>query len=340
MENKFLASVADVFGYDENDVLVLEGNALLNTTLNHAVSDTDVRAGEGAKLQFVYKHSGELTGDIENAAFSMDMIGLAAGKTVTTGSNIWTEETVTLANGAGSVVGTPLGFQNTPVYAWVTYNDVVSERVVVTTKAFTIADTTYDGDVCVRYYAYDAAAKSVEIDASPSPSVIRLVLRVGVYSNSSYTSKIGEAFITIHRAQITGNFTISMTPDGVASTPISWRALAYTNTANGCTGRRQIYASIVESIYDRNWYDDVTALAVIGGDFDLAAAATKQLDVRAITSTDAFTPPYADLTFSKTGSITVTSGGLVTGATGGGTVKVTITAKTAVDTTVVVTDPA
>lgn len=341
MEKQFLASVADVFGYDENDNLVLEGNTLLSSTLNNAVSTTDVRGGEGAKLLFVYTHSGELTGDIEDAAFSMDMIALAAGKNVTTGGNIWTEETVTLVDGVGTVVGTPLSFQNTPVYAWVSYGDVVSERVVVTTKTFTIADTTKDGDVCVRYYDYDSAAKQVDIDASPNPAVIRLVLRAGIYSNESHTTKIGEAFITIHKAQITGNFTISMTSDGVASTPISWRALAYTNTATGCTSRRQIYASIVESIYTANWYDDVTMLAVDGGDFTLANSATKQLSVYALSPTESFpVPDYADLTFSKTGSITVSSGGLVTGATGGGTVKITITAKTAVDTTVIVTDPA
>lgn len=338
--NNFLVSVADVIGYDENDNIVLEGKSLLNSTLESAVGNTDVRAGKGNKLKFVYPHSGELSGAIENSEFSMDMLALAAGTNITTGANIWTEETVTLTSGAGTVVGTPIGFQNSTVYAWVTYNDVVSERVTVSTKSFTIADTSYSGDVCVRYYAYDAAAKQVEIEAGPNPAVIRLVLRVGLYSNDTSRTEVGEAIITIFRARITGAFTISMTPDGVASTPLNWRALAYTNTATGCTTGREVYATINEVIYDRNWYDDVYALAVVGGDFDLAAAATKQLDVRAITPTDAFTPPYTDLTFSKTGNITVSAGGLVTGATDGGTVKILITDKTSVDTTVIVTDPA
>ena len=84
------------------------------------------------------------------------MLALAGGSTITTGANIWTEETVTLTNGAGTVVGTPIGFQGTTVYGWVTYGSVVSERVTMSTKSFTISDTTYNGDVCVRYYAFNS----------------------------------------------------------------------------------------------------------------------------------------------------------------------------------------
>ena len=336
--SRFLVSVADVIGYDEDDNIVLEGKALLDSSLENAVGNTDVRAGEGNKLQFVYPHTGELSGAITNSEFSMDMISLAAGSDITTGANIWTEETVTLTSGAGSVTGTPLGFQNSTVYAWVTYGDVVSERVTVTTKSFTIDDTTYSGDVCVRYYAYDASAKQVEIDATPNPAIIRLVMRVGLYSKDNSRSKVGEAIITVFRARITGAFTISMTPDGVASTPLNWRALAYTNTVTGCASNRQVYAVIDEVVYDRHWYDDVTALAVVGGDFELAESATQTLDVRAISPTDAFVPPYEDLTFAGT-DVVVTSAGLVTGSATGGSVKITITAKPDIDTTVIVTVP-
>ena len=341
MENRFLVSTADTIGYDENDNILFEGYTNLDTSLENAISNTDVRAGQGNKLQYIYYHSNELTGAINEAQWSLPMLALNTGATITTGTNIWTEEDVVLTNGAGTVTGTPLAYQTSAVYGWVTYGTVQSERVVLTDGAFTIADTTYDGTVCVRYYAYDAASRHMEINAAAIPAIVRLVMRVGLYSSDSTTNKVGEAIITILKAQMTGAFTISMTPDGVSSTPLNFRALASKSNTGGCNGSKQIYGTIDEVIYDANWYDDVVALAVVGGDFELANLATKMLDVRAIPSTgSAFIPPYDDLTFSGTGITVSNTGdtkGTVTGASGGGSVKVTITAKTAVDTTVLVT---
>lgn len=341
---KFLVSTANVIGYDEYDNILFEGTTMLDTSLENALSNTDVRAGEGNKLQYIYYHSDELTGTINDAQFSLAMLALNSGATITTGANIWTEETVTLTNGAGSIEGTPLGFQNSTVYGWVTYNDVTSERVEFTNKAFTISDTSYNGEVCVRYYAYNASAKHMEINANVIPAIVRLVMRVGLYSAEKSKNKIGEAIITIFRASMTGAFTISMTPDGVSSTPLNFRSLASKSSATGCGSGKEVYGTIDEVIYDANWYDDVIALAVVGGDFELANSATKMLEVRAIPSSGAaFKPPYADLTFSATGVTVSNTGGAkgtVTGATGGGTVKVTITSKSAIDTTVAVTTPA
>jgi len=343
MENRFLVSTADTIGYDENDNILFEGYTNLDTSLENAISNTDVRAGQGNKLQYIYYHSNDLTGAINEAQWSLPLLALNTGATITTGANIWKEEDVTLVDGAGTVTGTPLAFQTSPVYGWVTYGNVQSERVVMTAGAFTIADTTYDGVVCVRYYAYDAATRHMEINAAGIPSIVRLVMRVGLFSSDSATNKVGEAVITILKAQMTGAFTISMTPDGVASTPLNFRALASKTNTGGCNGSKQIYGTIDEVIYDTNWYDNVVSLGVVGGDFVLANLATKKLDVRAIPNdgTAAFVPPYADLTFSATGvSVVNTDGstkGTVTGATAGGSVKVTITAKTSVDTTVLVT---
>jgi hypothetical protein len=342
--NRFLVSVANVLGYDKNDVLILEGTTLLNSTLEHAVSNTDIRAGQGNKLQYIYYHSDDLTGNIEESQFSLSMLALANGSTITNGANIWEEETVALTSGAGSVLGTPLGLQTTPKYGWVTYGDVLSERVTFNTKAFTITDTTYSGNVCVRYYAYNAAARHMDINASCLPAHLRLVMRVGLFSNDAATNKVGEAIITIYDASITGAFTITMAADGVSTTPLAFRATATTNVAAGCNTATQVYGSIDEVLYDTHWYDNVVSLAVVGGDFILANLATKLLDVRAVTNdgTAAFVPPYEDLTFSATGAVSVvnTDGatkGTVTGATAGGAIKVLIADKTSVEVTTLVT---
>lgn len=338
--NKYLVSTATAVGYDTDDNIVLEGYTMLDTSLVKEIANTDVRAGQGNNVQFIYYHSGDLNGSINEAQWSLDMLALNTGSEIETGANIWTEETVTLASGAGVITKDALAFQSSFTYAWVTYDDVVSERVVVTDKAFTISDTTYSGDVCVRYYAYDAATQHMTINMTSIPSIVRLVLRASLYSSDTSDSRVGEVIITIFKAQMTGAFTISMTPDGVSSTPLNYRALAHTSAVNGCSSSKPLAASIDEVIYDANWYDDVKSLAVVGGDFDLADGGTKMLDVRALPNTGAaFIPPYDDLTFAGTGVTVSNTGetkGTVTGTDTGGTVKITITAKPAVDMTVAV----
>ena len=345
MANEFLVSTAVAYGFDEDDNLVLFGDTMLDTSIENSISNTDVRAGQGNMLQYIYYHSAELNITISNAQFSLNQLALAVGSDITTGADVFTEETVTVTNGAGTVTHTPLASQTTTVYGWVAYDGGnTTDRVTFTGNNFTLADTTYSGDVCVRYYANNAAAKQITIKANMIPSIVKLVLKAQLCSSDDSRNKIGDVIVTVYRAQASGAFTLSMTPDGVASTPLNFRAIAYTTTGGGCNANQRVYGTIDKVLTNANWYDSVTALAVVGGDFELANLATQMLDVRAIPNdgTAAFKPPYADLTFAATGvSVVNTDGttkGTVTGATGGGSVTITISDKTDVDVTVLVGD--
>ena len=344
---KFLTSAADVYGFDENDNLLFVGKTLLDSSIEATLSNTDVRAGKGNALQYIYYHSAELNIAVTEAQWSLEFLSLNVGSAITTGANVFNEETVTLTKGKGAVTGTPLTFSTQTIYGWVSIpdgSDTKVERVEFDGKNFQITDTNYDGNVCVRYYNRNAAARQIVIDSDMTPSVIKLVMEANLNSSDKTTNRIGKVEIMVPRASMTGAFTISMTPDAVASTPLNVRALASTVSTGGCAGNKSIYATITEVIDNANWYDNVDALAVVGGDFTLAADATKLLDVRAVPTTGAaFKPDYDDLTFSVVdGTITVnnTNGatkGTVTGAAGGGTVKVTITSKPEIDVTVKVT---
>ena len=106
---KFLVSTADVYGYDSNDNLLFVGKTLLDSSIETTLSNTDVRAGRGNQLQYIYYHSAEMNITVNEAQFSLDFLALNTGSAITTGANIWTEESVTVTNGAGTVTeGTPL----------------------------------------------------------------------------------------------------------------------------------------------------------------------------------------------------------------------------------------
>ena len=339
---KFLVSTADVYGYDSNDNLLFVGKTLLDSSIETTLSNTDVRAGKGNQLQYIYYHTAEMNITINEAQFSLEFLALNTGSSIETGANIWTEESVTVSNGAGVVTkGTPLAIQTQTTYGWVTQEDGTVERVAFSGANFTLADSSYNGTVCVRYYTNDAAARKVTVYADMLPSTIRLVMVGTLASSDSTTNQIGTVQIEVPRASMTGAFTLSMTPDAVAQTPLSVRALASTETAGGRDGNRPIYATITEKINGAKWYDNVIALAIKGGDFDLKSGDSKTLQVYAIKNdgSAAFLAPVGGLTFtsSETSKATV-EGGIVAGvAAGSSTIKATITEVPEIDANVVVT---
>ena len=273
---KFLVSTANVYGYDSDDNLLFVGTTLMDSSIETTLSNTDVRAGQGNQLQYIYYHTAEMNITINEAQFSLPYLALSVGSAITTGAEIWTTETVTVTNGAGTVSGTPLPVSNATLYGWVNDKNDNVERVTFSGSSFTMSDSTYNGDVCIRYYTTDAAARKVTLYADMLPSTIRLVMEAQLCSSDSTTNRIGTLQVEVPKASMTGAFTLSMTPDSVAQTPLSVRALSYTPKSNGgCTANRPVYAEIREILFDRNWYDNVTALAIEGGDFSLTKGATK-----------------------------------------------------------------
>lgn len=339
---KFLVSTANAYGYDSNDNLLFVGKTLLDSSIETTLSNTDVRAGQGNQLQYIYYHTAEMNISINEAQFSLDFLALNTGSSIETGANVWSEETVTVANGAGSVTkGTPLSIQTQNIYGWVTKEDGTVERVTFNGTQFTLSDKTYNGTVCVRYYNNDSAARKVTVYADMLPSVIRLVLVGTLASSDATTNKIGTVQIEVPRASMTGAFSLSMTPDSVSQTPLTVRALTSNITGGGCDGNRPIYATITEKIEGANWYDNVIALAIEGGDFTMSNGTSKQLQVYAIKNdgSAAFLAPIDGITFAsdKTTIATVENGLVVAKAAGTATIKATVTALPEIDANIVVT---
>ena len=339
---KFLVSTADVYGYDSEDNLLFIGKTSLDTSIETSLSNTDVRAGMGNQLQYIYYHTAEMNITINEAQFSLEYLALNSGSNIVTGANIWEEESVQVTNGTGNVTkGTPLSLQTQNIYGWVTFEDGTVERVTFSGSSFTLSDGEYNGTVCVRYYTNNSAARQITIYADMLPSTIKLVMVGTLASSDETTNKIGTVTVDVPRASMTGSFTLSMTSDGVSQTPLSVRALASDTPGSGCEGNRPVYATITEHINGTNWYDNVIALAIKGGDFDLKVGESVALQVYAIKNdgSAAFLAPISGITFasSETTKATV-EGNIVAGvAAGSSTIKATITEVPEIDANVVVT---
>ena len=350
--NYFVKGVGDGYLYDSNDNLVAYSKILMNSGFDVSTSNTDVRGGKGNQLQYIYFHLSDMTVTLDDVQFNLDFLANTVGSTLETGANVYTEENVTLgAGGTGTVTGTPLAIQGTALYGWVTHNGVDAvERVTFTGSDFTSSVGSENDVVCVRYYHTDAAAKQLTIYSNIIPNKLRLVVDADLgQKEGASQSVVGKVEVIVPSLQLSGAFSLAMAPDQVANTSITGRATASSVTAGGCT-TSDVYAYVTRIIDSANWYDDVVALAVVGGDITLATTTgTRQLVLRALYSNANMAPyqltssDFSDLTMSSdaVGTATVDAAGLITGVAAGTTdIRITITTDTSIDASVQVTVPA
>lgn len=336
-EKLFMVSVADYYMYDQDQNLLAAGKTLSDSSIEVTVQSSDVRGGKGAPLQYIYFNTPDMNITLTDTQFNLPFLSLSTGQAIENSVDVWTEENVTLTTGgAGTVAGTPVVILgNASKYGWVTNSAGATERVVFTGSAFTSTIAVSGDVVCMRYYELDTSAKQVTIPANIIPSIFTLVLDAQLASSDESTNIVGSVQIIIPKVQLTGNFSLSMTMDGVSTTPLSARALAYTPVGvAGCTNG-DIFAEIKQIQFNTNWYDDVYALAFAPAEIALAAAGTKQSVLKALhTVGSPSTPPMSGITFSTDNAAvaTVNSAGLITGVGAGTTnINAVITSKTSVD---------
>jgi hypothetical protein len=339
---KFLTSVANIWAFDQNDVLLFTGKTLLDSSIEVSLSSQEIRGGIGNARQFIFYHSAAMNVTISEAQFNLGYLASTVGSAIATGNSVYTEENVTLDGSfGGSVTGTPLVLPSSgALYGWVTHVDGTIERVTFTGQAFVTATTGAENDVvCVRYYATDAASRSLTINSNFIPKIVRLVMEAQLNSSDDAANKIGVVQIVIPKLQLSGAFSISMKADGVSNTPLTGMALEDRDlTTASCTNVGQ-YAKIIEVLDSANWYDDVIGLSIAGGDFSLAHPnTTRRLVVYAIKNDGSapFITPYdgsVDFTSGTAGTATINidSGIISTVAAGTTLLKATIHDKNTIE---------
>jgi hypothetical protein len=337
---KFLTSVADVYAYDSNDNILFTGKTLLDSSIEVSLGSSPVRGGVGNKLQYIYYHTGEMTFNLTDTQWNLQMLGETVGSDYELG-NYYAEEEVAVSGGSGTVSGTPIAYDGTTIYGWAEDSSGVVRRVTFTGSTFTTEGD--DGDYCVRYYKQNLTeGQQITIKANMIPSVVKLVMETQLNSADVTTNKIGMVQIIAPNVILSGGFTISMTADGIANTPLTGTALASPATSSDACESDEYYAKIVEIIDNTNWYDNIYDLSVSGGAFSLEAAETQTLVIYAISNSGtSFKAPNSGLTFSTSASEVATVGantGIVTGVTAGSaTISMYVTSASSVDSSVVVT---
>jgi len=307
----FLVSTAD-FAFYVNDVLACTGTANLNTSLEVSMQEQNVNGGKYNKLLYTFLYNRELSATLEAANWDLRYIAANVGSTITEGlTDVYKiEECVDIVGGVGTLASTPIG--NVAVM-------LADGNIIEVTPEGSVIDVSgnvTEGMVKATY-RYNTVARTVTIDADTTPYVGKLVLDADRHNNK--VGKVGSVQIIIPSYQLTGNFSISFSADGVSSTNLDGKALAV--AGEKCSDGSSVYALIKEF--------DMTATAMAVTDIaatpsvmNIAVDEEKAISVKGLKG-GMYAPIELDnadceFTVAEAGIATVT-GGVVKGVSAGTT---------------------
>lgn len=348
MSNYILAGVGTIEAFTQSSTQptrIFTSKTLQESGISISVTAEDIRGGLSNPLLGRYFHDSILEANITDALFNLQYLALNVGGEVVVGGSSLVTETVAGGSGTLTVQGTPVAFGNAGTVGW--YTVAGQEDWAPLTfegKVATVDGVVAGTDYCVRYNANDAGIQEFTVPSAIIPSEVHLVMTYPLFAGGtnveqiSTSSQVGELIVDIPRFQFAGNVELSLTSSGAATSNLSGSALASYTTAN-CNDMGT-YGTVKQKIYGGNWYDDLTTIAIDGGNFSLASGATKMLKVIGIFKNGTGVLDNNNLTFtsSATGTASVSNAGVVTGATSGSAnITVTVTDKTSVSTMVGVT---
>lgn len=347
MSNYILAGVGTIEAFTQSSTQptkIFTSKTLQESGISISVTAEDIRGGLSNPLLGRYFHDSILEANITDALFNLQYLALNVGGEVVIGGSSLVTETVTAGSGTLTVQGTPVAFGTAGTVGWYTPAGQEDWAPLTFEGKVATASVTSGTEYCVRYNANDAGIQEFVVPSAIIPSEVHLVMTYPLFAGGtspeaiSTSSQVGELIVDIPRFQFAGNVELSLTSSGAATSNLSGSALASYTTAN-CNDMGT-YGTVKQKIYGGNWYDDLTTIAVDGGNFSLANGATKTLKVIGIFKNGTGVLDNSNLTFTSSASSTasVTNAGVVTGAaTGSANITITVTDKTSVATMVGVT---
>lgn len=347
MSNYILAGVGTIEAFTQSSTQptkIFTSKTLQESGISISVTAEDIRGGLSNPLLGRYFHDSILEANITDALFNLQYLALNVGGEVVIGGSSLVTETVTAGSGTLTVQGTPVAFGAAGTVGWYTPAGQEDWAPLTFEGKVATATVTSGTEYCVRYNATDSGIQEFVVPSAIIPSEVHLVMTYPLFAGGtspeaiSTSSQVGELIVDIPRFQFAGNVELSLTSSGAATSNLSGSALASYTTAN-CNDMGT-YGTVKQKIYGGNWYDDLTTIAVDGGNFSIANGATKKLKVIGIFKNGTGVLDNSKLTFTSSASSTasVSNAGVVTGAaTGSANITITVTDKTSVATMVGVT---
>ena len=327
MAKYFLGSVgkAEAFRKKPNGELELAfvSKTLTDSGLNISTNKDDIRAGEGAPIQFSFYSQPTVEITLTDVLFKTDYIrsqlGVAFDKTpqsYVTEPVVFTEGAATLKEHEVLPLPFPCGSEQYVAWAAKTGSDDWEVcKVNGDHKSLTLEGAA--GEYCVRFLSLDSRAQVAEVTSTIIPEELFLIITAPIFAGDSCNPSKGKAAGSIQfevpRFVLNGaqEFAMNMS----SHQPMSLSGTALATESEECDANGGKLLKIIEVIKDREWYDGLKDLIV---DEDSAVQGQEPVVyglrkngalVRAVNSDLTFDPDLSGTgTLAASGSTTVSRG--------------------------------
>jgi len=278
MGKYFLGSVgkAEAFKRDANGNLTLAfvSKTLTDSGINISTTKDDIRAGEGAPIQFSFYHDPSVEITLTDVLWKKEYLTAQLGANFNQGVDgqiDYITETLAIASNKLTLGKTikemPVACADGKQYiAWYTLKGQDDWKSYTASEPFTEIDiTAADGtEYCVRYLAEESHAKTAEITSTIIPEELFLIITAPIFSGDACAASRGRAagHITfeVPRFQLNGaqEFAMNMSQNQT----MSLAGVALAGPSEDCDTSAGKLLRIIEVITAENWYDDVEQLVV------------------------------------------------------------------------------
>lgn len=246
--------------------LAFVSNTLTDSGLTISTTKDDIRAGQGAPIQFSFYHDPSveitLTDVLWKPAYLEAQLGANFDNNV---HEDYITETVTFAAGEATLSKAPILMPLTCAenqYAIWGSPKGKDEWVMINYEEGKAKLNGASGEYCVRYLAEDARANVAEITAQIIPSELYLIITAPIFAGDACAASKGKAagHITfeVPRFQLNGSQEFSMNMS--SNQTMSLAGIALASEAADCDAVGGKLLRIIEVIEDRDWKDDITNL--------------------------------------------------------------------------------
>ena len=274
MAKYFLGSVGKAEAFRRNADGELElafvSKTLTDSGLNISTTKNDIRAGEGAPVQFSFYCEPSVEITLTDVLFKTDYVRAQLGAAFDkTPQSYITEKNVIFTKGAatlkGEVLPLPFPCGSEQYVAWAAKkgsDEWTICNVGVDHKSLTLADA--KGEYCVRFLSLDDRAKVAEITSTIIPEELFLIITAPIFAGDACSASKGRAAGSIQfevpRFVLNGaqEFAMNMS----SNQPMSLSGIALATESQECDANGGTLLKIIEVINDRKWYDDLKDLIV------------------------------------------------------------------------------
>ena len=326
MAKYFLGSVGKAEAFRRNADGELElafvSKTLTDSGLNISTTKDDIRAGEGAPIQFSFYHDPSVEITLTDVLFKTDYVRAQLGAAFDKIPQSYITENVTFDKGAATLTNAvlPLPFPcgSEEYVAWAAKkgsDEWTVCKVGEDHKSLTLAGAA--GEYCVRFLSLDDRAKVAEVTSTIIPEELFLIITAPIFAGDACSASRGKAAGSIQfevpRFVLNGaqEFAMNMS----SNQPMSLAGTALATESQECDANGGKLLRIIEVINDRKWYDDLKDLivdedsAVVGQEPIVYGWKKDNTLVRAVNSDLTFSPALTGTgVFSSAASTTVSKG--------------------------------